>query len=284
MKTEPFNWHKTGNSIVIIGGASGIGLAAAHQFVNDGLNVLIADWDKENLQSAIAALQINVSAAQKVVDFECDVSSMEDMQALSDKAFDAFGDIHCVMNNAGVSIPTGQPWENLDQWQKQVDINMWGVIHGCQAFIPKMLERGQPGAIINTGSKQGITKPPGNFAYNLSKAGVIAYTESVAYSLRQIDGCVLSAHLLVPGFTYTGMMTNYFKEKPDGAWTSEQVVDFMMQGLHAQDFYIICPDNEVTTEIDQKRIQWSADDIIKNRPAASRWHPNFQQEFEEFMK
>ena len=165
-----------------------------------------------------------------------------------------------------------------------MSVNLGGVIHGCHSFIPAMLEGGAPGAIVNTGSKQGITRPPGNYAYNLSKAGVLAYTESVAHALRNVEGCKLTAHLLVPGFVYTPMISVFLPEKPSGAWTMEETVSFALPRIESGDFYVICPDNEATWEIDQKRIQWNAGDMIENRPALSRWHPDFADAFEAHMK
>jgi NAD(P)-dependent dehydrogenase (short-subunit alcohol dehydrogenase family) len=157
-----------------------------------------------------------------------------------------------------------------------------GVIHGVQAFVPQMMASGKPALIINTGSKQGITLPPGNSAYNVSKAGVKAYSETLAHELRH-SGCAVSAHLLIPGYTHTGM-TARSPQKPAGAWHAEQVVDFMFEALVRGDFYILCPDNEVTRDIDARRIQWAADDLIKNRPALSRWHAHYSEEFARFMQ
>jgi hypothetical protein len=94
----------------------------------------------------------------------------------------------------------------------------------------------------------------------------------------------LTAHLLVPGFVYTPMVSRFVPQKPPGAWTAEETVDFMLTRLAAGDFYVICPDNEATREIDEKRMQWTADDLIKNRPALSRWHPDYKDAFEAFMR
>eukprot|EP00435_Cladocopium_sp_Y103_P079149 s1_g2888.t1 len=273
-----------GCSAVITGGANGIGLASALRFASQGMNVLIADRDAEQLKTAEEALQEAAADGATTMGQICDVSTASNLNALARTAIDAFGDISVLMNNAGAGMNPGKPWENGDGWRKLLDINLWGVIHGVQAFVPAMLETGKPGLIINTGSKQGITRPPGNSAYNLSKAGVIAFTESLAHELRQLEDCHLSAHLLVPGFTYTGMISQFLPEKPDGAWTSEQVVDFMLESLATDDFYILCPDNDVTREMDERRIQWNADDLIKNRPALSRWHTDFADEFADFMK
>jgi short-subunit dehydrogenase len=146
-----------------------------------------------------------------------------------------------------------------------------------------MIEQKTPGAIVNTGSKQGITCPPGDTAYNVSKAGVKVVTEAVAHELRGVPGCRISAHLLVPGFTYTGITRPQRTEKPPAAWTPDQVVERLLTRMAAGDFYIICPDNDVTEAMDRKRIRWGADDIVRNRPALSRWHPDHKADFEAFM-
>ncbi|HEX2672042.1 MAG TPA: SDR family NAD(P)-dependent oxidoreductase, partial [Polyangiaceae bacterium] len=150
-----------------------------------------------------------------------------------------------------------------------------------QAFVPSMLASDKPGLVINTGSKQGITSPPGNYAYNLSKAALRNYTESLAHALRGACGARISAHLLIPGYTHTGMTGA--ADKPASAWTAEQVVDFLLERLGAGDFYILCPDNAVDRATDERRMRWAMDDIILNRPALSRWHPDFEAEFARYM-
>jgi len=147
-----------------------------------------------------------------------------------------------------------------------------------------MLARGRAGLVINTGSKQGITTPPGNPAYNVSKAGVKAFTEALAHELRQGEGSRISAHLLIPGFVFTELTRGERTEKPAAAWTPEQTVDFMLARVEAGDFYILCPDNDVTRDLDERRILWAAGDIVENRPALSRWHPDHAEAFAEFAK
>jgi NAD(P)-dependent dehydrogenase (short-subunit alcohol dehydrogenase family) len=270
-----------GNTAVITGGANGIGFAAAGRMLSLGMNVLIADNNEDALGEALDKLPAD---GGDLVGAICDVADFEQVERLRDTAYETFGAVHCVMNNAGAGIGRPKPWEELETWKKQIDINLWGIIHGCHAFVPKMLEEGLSGVVINTGSKQGLTNPPGGYAYNLSKAGVINYTQSLAYELRQIEDCGISAHLLVPGFTYSNMIAKFIPEKPDGAWTTDQVVDFMLESLSQGDFYIICPDNDTPRELDEKRIQWHTDDLIHNRPALSRWHPDYEADFEAFIQ
>ena len=172
----------------------------------------------------------------------------------------------------------------LESWQRILGVNLWGVINGTQAFAPHMTARGRPGLIINTGSKQGITTPPGNPAYNVSKAGVKALTEALQHELRNIKDCKISAHLMIPGHVFTGLTARGRTEKPASAWTPEQTVDFMVERLEAGDFYILCPDNDVPRQLDERRILWAAGDIVENRPALSRWHPDYADAFAAWVK
>jgi NAD(P)-dependent dehydrogenase (short-subunit alcohol dehydrogenase family) len=187
------------------------------------------------------------------------------------------------MNNAGIQPGSGVigPTEN---WQRVIAVNLWGVIHGVQVFVPAMLERGRPGLVINTGSKQGITTPPGDPAYNVAKAGVKVLTEALQHELRNRPDGRLSAHLLIPGFVFTGLTARGRAEKPAAACTPEQTVDFMLECLQAGDFYILCPDNDVPRRLDEQRIVWAAGDIVDNRPALSRWHPDYAKAFEAFSR
>jgi NAD(P)-dependent dehydrogenase (short-subunit alcohol dehydrogenase family) len=163
-------------------------------------------------------------------------------------------------------------------------VNLWGAIRGTQVFVPAMIARGRPGLVINTGSKQGITTPPGDPAYNVSKAALKAFTEALQHELRNTQGCQISAHLLIPGFVFTDLAAHGRTEKPAAAWTPEQTVDFMIERLDANDFYILCPDNDVPRSLDERRILWAAGDIVENRPPLSRWHPDYKQAFDAYIR
>jgi NAD(P)-dependent dehydrogenase (short-subunit alcohol dehydrogenase family) len=156
------------------------------------------------------------------------------------------------------------------------------VIHGTRAFAPLALAGGGPAVIVNTGSKQGITTPPGNPAYNVSKAAVKAFTEALAHDLRNRAGCLVTAHLLIPGWVHSGMTAAAGAPKPAGAWTPQQTVVFMFESLARGDFYILCPDNDTPRQLDERRIAWAAGDIIENRPALSRWHPDWAEAFRDW--
>jgi len=272
------------NVAVVTGGASGIGLAAAMRFARLGLKVCIADLGGDRLAAAETKLSsLAPGGAADILASAVDVSRIEDVAALEATVRKRFGGADILMNNAGIQ-PGSQMFGPLANWQRILGVNLWGVIHGTQVFAPGMIERGRPGLIINTGSKQGITTPPGDPAYNVSKAGVKAFTEALQHELRNAAEGRISAHLFIPGFAFTGLTAKGRTEKPAGAWTPEQTVDFMIERVGAGDFYILCPDNDVPRQLDERRILWAAGDIVENRPALSRWHPDYAEAFAAFVK
>jgi hypothetical protein len=272
------------NVAVITGGASGIGLAAAMRFAGLGMKVCIADIGTTRLAEAEARLSaVAPGGAGDILVMAIDVSRIEDVSALELAVRQRFGGVDIVMNNAGIQ-PGSEMFGPVENWRRILGVNLWGVIHGSQVFAPEMIERGRPGLIINTGSKQGITTPPGDPAYNVSKAGVKAFTEALQHELRNTAGGRISAHLLIPGFVFTGLTAKGRTERPAAAWTPEQTVDFMIERIDAGDFYILCPDNDVPRSLDERRILWAAGDIVENRPPLSRWHPDYAEAFAAFAK
>jgi NAD(P)-dependent dehydrogenase (short-subunit alcohol dehydrogenase family) len=270
------------NVAVITGGASGIGFAAAAAFARDGMKVCIADVDQAGLADAATRLS-SLTSATHVMTFAIDVSKAESVTELERAVRERFGGTDILMNNAGIQ-PGSTLFGEPDNWQRIIGVNMWGIINGSRIFAPNMIARGRAGLIINTGSKQGITTPPGDPAYNVSKAGVKAFTEALQHELRNTADCRITAHLLIPGFVFTGLTAKGRTEKPAGAWTAEQTVNFMLARLEAGDFYILCPDNDVPRALDEKRMLWAAGDIVENRPPLSRWHPDHADAFAKFVK
>jgi len=261
---------------VVTGAASGIGLAAAHRFVEAGLRVCLADADADKLRDAQASL------GARTIAVATDVADRSSVESLAQTVARELGPVSVLMNNAGVG-GGGDALSNAAGWSRVLGVNLFGVLHGVQTFVPAMAERDAPGLVVNTGSKQGITCPPGDTAYNVSKAGVKALTEGLAHTLRNRPNCRVTAHLLIPGFTYTGMIARHVPQKPPAAWTPEQVVDRMLDGLARGDFYLWCDDNETSRAVDEKRVLWNALDIVENRPALSRWHPEWKERFDAFV-
>lgn len=271
------------NVAVITGGASGIGLAAALHFAALGMKVCIADVSADGLKAAAARLGAASPGQGNIMIARVDVSNRDELAGLEDAVQKQFGGTDILMNNAGIS-PGARMFGPLENWQRLLAVNLWGVIHGTQVFAPRMIARGRTGLIVNTGSKQGITTPPGEPAYNVSKAGVKAFTEALQHELRNTEGCRITAHLLIPGHVFTGLTARGRTEKPPGAWTPEQTVEFMIRSLEAGDFYILCPDNDVPRSLDERRMLWAIGDIVENRPALSRWHPDYAEAFAAFAK
>src|SRR4051812_8324045 len=207
------------NVAVITGGASGIGLAAAMRFVKLGMKVCIADIGADRLAEAATRLSAAASGgAAAIMTAAVDVSRIEEVMSLESAVRERFGGTDLLMNNAGIQ-PGSAMFGPADNWQRILGVNPWGVIHGSQVFTPHMIARGRPGLIINTGSKQGITTPPGDPAYNVSKTGVKAFTEALQHELRKTPGCRISAHLFIPGFVFTPLTAHGRTTKPEGAWT-----------------------------------------------------------------
>ena len=267
-----------GKVAVVTGAASGIGLSAAERFAALGMRVCLVDVAGERLASAAARVAGAAPEGEAaVLASATDVADFGAVRALKDQIYETFGEGALLMNNA-VTRVGGDLLGSHEKWRETLGVNLWGVVNGVQAFVPAMIEQGTPCAVVNCGSKQGITMPPGNSAYNVAKAGVKACTEMLQHELRSIEGCRVSAHLLIPGWTTTGD-----REHKPGAWLPEQVVGMLVDAVGRGDFYVLCPDDEVTPEMDRKRILWAAGDIVNNRPPLSRWHPEHADRFLDFQ-
>ena len=268
------------NAAVVTGGASGIGLAIARRLADEGLAVCIADLPGPGLDAARDEIQ---AGGAKMLAVATDVADAEQLRALEARVTATLGAVSVLVNNAGIQ-PGSSIFDAEANWQRIIDVNMWGVVRSAQIFAPGMISAGVPGLIVNTGSKQGITTPPGDPAYNVSKAGVKAFTEALQHELRNTPGCSVEARLFIPGFVFTPLTAHGRTEKPDNAWTPEQVTDFLFDALDREDFYILCPDGEVDRATDEKRIAWAAADITENRPPLSRWHPDWSSAFRRWLE
>jgi NAD(P)-dependent dehydrogenase (short-subunit alcohol dehydrogenase family) len=264
---------------VITGGASGIGRAAVRRAAAAGMKVAIVDVNAHKLAALRAEIGQAVGADNVLAEI-VDVADQAAMAALAQVVEARWGAPTLLMNNAAAFVSGGaggilDPNEN---WHRLLMVNVMGPVNGVQAFLPGMLAAGREALIVNTGSKQGLTNPPGNPAYNTTKAAVNAYTQNLARDLRERPGGKVSAHLLIPGWTTTGDA-----EHRPGAWLPEQVIAFMAERIAAGAFFILCPDDETPAAVDHKRILWNAFDIILDRPALSRWHEDYREAFAQFM-
>ena len=264
-----------GRTAIITGAASGIGRAAAVALAGNGMAVAVVDLQGAALEETAALVR---AAGGVALAMTADVGDRGALEAVAGRVQAELPPVTLVMNNAGRGEPSSCLGE-AGPFERTFAANLWGVIHGTQVFGPLVLQHGEVGAIINTGSKQGITTPPGNPAYNVSKAGVKAFTEALAHELRNTEGCRVTAHLLIPGWVHTGLTAASGAPKPAGAWTPEQTVAFLWASLERGDFYVLCPDNDTPRSLDEKRIAWAAGDITQNRPALSRWHPDWSETF-----
>lgn len=267
---------------IVTGSAVGIGYAIAERLAGQAMDVVLLDKDEVALRAAAKKLS-SLHPGARVRTLAGDVTDDAALLRLRDTALD-LGRVSLLVNNAAI-IERAGPWETSEGWPRLMDINFWSILKLQQLFVPYMLALGGPAAVVNLGSKEGITTPPGNAAYAVSKAAVRILTEQLAHELREQTKGV-TAHLLIPGYTFTPMnfpdMTDK-TSKPAAPWSAAQVADRMLEGMASGQFYIFCEDNEVTRELDQRRMQWSADDLIQGRPALSRWHPDYREAFAAYV-
>ncbi|KAI4216350.1 MAG: hypothetical protein LQ351_001360 [Letrouitia transgressa] len=274
----------------------GIGLAVAKLCRSHGMKLALVDISAESLSNAKHSLDNGILTET----YARDVSKLDQWHDLKSSVEQSFGGVDFLMLNAGIGLKGG--WEDSDYFHKVhsicqslcirpgsrsskstqvIDTNVFGVLNGIATFLPTVRRQEHPTSIVITGSKQGITNPPGNPAYNASKSAVKTLAEHLSYDLRS---SVTSVHLLVPGWTFTGMTGGAAaKEKPAGAWRPEQVAKYLEEKMAEDVFYIICPDNDVTAEVDKKRILWNAEDIANDRKPLSRWRDEYRTEVEEWM-
>lgn len=264
------SYLEPGSVAVVTGAAGAIGKALARTLAERGLSVCLSDLPGPALDALAEEI-----GAERAFAAPVDLAEPTEIDRLRDAVLECFGAPHLLVNNAVTRIGRGHD-ADLDTWRRAMEVNFWGVVGGVRAFLPGMLARGERGAIVNLGSKQGVTNPPGHPIYNIAKSAVKTYTEALEHELRGRpdnagEGRV-SAHLLIPGWTVEGAP----QTKP-GAWSPEQVVAHLFERLAAESFYILCPDNEVSAEMDHRRMQWGVGDIVEDRPPLSRWHADFAE-------
>ena len=189
-----------GSVAVVTGAASGIGAALGRAFAAAGCSVVLADVDAVALDAVAATME------GEVLTVVTDVSVAADLEHLAEAAFDRFGAVHVLCNNAGVSTFNPVVAQSLDDWRWVLGVNLWGVIHGVQAFLPRMTAQGQPAHIVNTSSLAGLVSGlPSLGPYNVSKVGVVALSETLRMELA-MAGSPVGVSVLCPGSTPTRIL------------------------------------------------------------------------------
>ena len=263
---------REGQVAVVTGAASGIGLAMARRFAADGLKVVLADVEQGALDKAAADLRADGADVHARV---VDVGVRQQVLDLAESAYDTYGAVHVLCNNAGVgSGAEGRMWEHEpNDWQWAFAVNVWGVFHGIQAFVPRMIKSGQPGHVVNTSSGDGGIAPlPTASVYAVTKAAVVTMTESL-YAHLKAEHTRVGASVLFPGphMLRTGLWEShrnrparYAKERPRRTpyrsldqWESamkeagkevaftpvEEVAGLVVDGIRADRFWLL-PESE----------------------------------------
>ena len=166
---------------VVTGGASGIGRALALEFAHAGAHVVVADVDEAGMAETVGAVTAHGRQGLSAV---ADVADRRQVDALADRVFARFGAVHVLCNNAGVVVHGGLDTARYEDWQWVLSVNLWGVIHGLLAFLPRMIAQRQGGHIVNTASMAGLVASQGLGVYNTSKYAVVGLSETLAKDLR----------------------------------------------------------------------------------------------------
>jgi len=199
-----------GRVAVITGAASGIGRGLAGTAAREGMQVVLADVEADALEEAAA--DVDAIGAEHLV-VSCDVSREDDVQALAARAFDAFGAVHLLCNNAGV-FQAGVSWQRTQaDWDWVFGVNVWGVLHGIRAFVPRILDQGDEAHIVNTASMAGMLTVAYSSPYVVSKFAAVALSECLAHDLRAA-GASIGVSCLVPG-TVDTRIADSTRNRPD---------------------------------------------------------------------
>ena len=241
-----------GKTSVVTGAASGIGRALALRFAREGANVVVADVDSAGMETvATEARGLGV----KALTVRTDVTELAQVEALASRAFEAFGAVHILCNNAGVAAWGGLESATHRDWQWVLGVNLWGVIHGIEAFVPRMIARGEPGHIVNTASMAGLIASKGLGVYNTSKYAVVGLSETLVKDLKPYR---IGVSVLCPLGVSTQIRSSernrpaaLRNERAGGGAPVEligrylepdAVADMVLAAIHANELYVITHD------------------------------------------
>jgi NAD(P)-dependent dehydrogenase (short-subunit alcohol dehydrogenase family) len=249
---------------VVTGAASGIGLALAERFAAEGMKVVMADIEAAPLAAAAEGLRRKAPA---VLATRVDVSRHDDVERLARETYEAFGAAHVLCNNAGVAVIGAVHEHTLADWQWVINVNLWGVIHGVRAFLPRMLAGGDEGHIVNTASMAGLTTAPFMSVYDVTKHGVVALSESMFKELA-VTGAPIGVSVVCPGLIDTNIMRSA-RNRPEelaeagkagpmaqafgqsladrlaGGYPPSEVAEQVLQGIREGRFYVVPAQPEV---------------------------------------
>ncbi|MFN8543909.1 MAG: SDR family NAD(P)-dependent oxidoreductase [Candidatus Binatia bacterium] len=268
---------------VVTGAASGIGRAMAERFAAAGMKVVLADIQRDALHDTEAAIRATGAQVTAVL---ADVARAADVEALARKTLDAFGAVHVVCNNAGVSVG-GHLWErSVADWEWILGVNLWGVIHGVRVFVPIMLEQSDEGHIVNTASMAGLTSTPGLGPYNVTKHGVVTLSEVLFHELAAASAGRIKVSVLCPGWVNTRILESERNrptdsapgvQRPEMQFMQEQIRQLLQAGLdpravaeqvldaiHTDRFYVL------THRQWKPMIEQRMHDILEERPPTLR--------------
>ena len=251
-----------GKVAVVTGAASGIGRAMAERFATEGMKVVLADIEDDALAETEKSMNANGAT---VVAVRTDVSKAADVDALAEKALDAYGAVHILCNNAGVGPPGGPLWERtLKDWQWVLGVNLWGVIHGVRVFVPIMRAQDTEGHIVNTASLAGLVSLPWMGIYNVTKHAIVTLSETLHHELT-LTGAKLKVSVLCPAWVNTRLVdadrnrpAELANEPVEGAaqpdalkeairqllktgLTTEQIADDVLTAIRDEKLYIVAP-------------------------------------------
>ncbi|PYO23454.1 MAG: short-chain dehydrogenase [Candidatus Rokuibacteriota bacterium] len=244
-----------GRTAVVTGGASGIGRALIQRFAREGANVVVADLDDAGMAAVAGEAQ---ALGVKALAVRTDVADLAQVQALAARAFEAFGAVHVLCNNAGVAMWGGLESATHRDWQWVLGVNLWGVIHGVEAFVPRMIARGEPAHIVNTASMAGLIASKGLGVYNTSKYAVVGLSETLAKDLKPYR---IGVSVLCPLGVQTQIRQSernrpaaLRNERDERAapveligrsLAPETVADMVLAAIHANELYVITHDESL---------------------------------------
>jgi len=265
-----------GRVAVVTGAASGIGRALAGRFAAEGMKVVLADVEEAALARAAGEL---AAAGASVLPVVTDVARGDQVEALADRAAEAFGAVHLLCNNAGVGLG-GLMWEHsVADWEWVLGVNLWGVIHGCRVFVPRMLAHGDQAHVVNTASMAGLVSTPLMSIYNVTKQGVVALSETLAHDLT-LRGARVKVSVVCPGFVATriadaernrpgaraaddprhAQFVTMMRAAVASGIGAEQVAGDVVDAIRAERFYVI------THPPYLKQVRTRMEEILEQRP------------------